>query len=380
MQWNNRWLPDLLLNDSGDGAIINRFISDAPPAGSPHGDKYIMKKISYKFSHSSVDYYLAYGISHLKEMADQRNTIIITDENIFNAHSKRFKNWSTIVLKPGEEFKVQETVDTVIDQLLDMGADRKTTLVGAGGGVVTDITGYIASIYMRGIRFGFVPTTLLAMVDASIGGKNGIDVGLYKNMVGVIRQPAFILHDMIFLNTLPQSEWENGFAEIIKHACIKDAAMFKELALNSFLTYQNRKKSICELVQRNAILKTKVVQQDEFERGDRKLLNFGHTLGHALENQYELSHGQAIAIGMTYACHLSEQLAGFTETGRVVKLLEKYNLPTYASFNRKKAIDVLQKDKKKVRDEMNFVLLEKIGKGIVKKIPMTQLKNSIEQL
>ena len=326
-----------------------------------------------------MDYYLAYGISHLKEMTDQRNTIIITDENIFNAHSKRFKNWSTIVLKPGEEFKVQETADSVISQLLEMGADRKTTLAGVGGGVITDMTGYIASIYMRGIRFGFVPTTLLAMVDASIGGKNGIDVGLYKNMVGVIRQPAFILHDMIFLNTLPQSEWENGFAEIIKHACIKDAAMFKELETNNFINYQKRKKTICELVQRNAILKTKVVQQDEFETGDRKLLNFGHTLGHALENQYELSHGQAISIGMTYACHLSQQRAGFAETERVVRLLEKYNLPTYASFNRKKAFEVLQKDKKKVRDEISFVLLQKIGKGIIKNIPMAELKNSLEQ-
>ena len=326
-----------------------------------------------------MDYYLAYGISHLKEMTDQRNTIIITDENIFNAHSKRFKNWSTIVLKPGEEFKVQETIDSVISQLLEMGADRKTTLVGVGGGVITDMTGYIASIYMRGIRFGFVPTTLLSMVDASIGGKNGIDVGLYKNMVGVIRQPAFILHDMIFLNTLPQSEWENGFAEIIKHACIKDASMFKELETNNFINYQKRKKTICELVQRNAILKTKVVQQDEFETGDRKLLNFGHTLGHALENQYELSHGQAISIGMTYACHVSQQRAGFAETERVVRLLEKYNLPAYASFNRKKAFEVLQKDKKKVRDEISFVLLQKIGKGIIKNIPMEELKNSLEQ-
>ena len=119
-----------------------------------------------------------------------------------------------------------------------MEADRKTTLVGVGGGVITDMTGYVASVYMRGLRFGFVPTSLLAMVDASIGGKNGIDVGVYKNMVGIIRQPAFILHDMVFLNTLPQSEWENGFAEIIKHACIKDAAMFRELETNSLKKYQ----------------------------------------------------------------------------------------------------------------------------------------------
>lgn len=339
-----------------------------------------MKKVSYKFSHSKVDYYLAYGISHLNKIVDAQHTILITDENIFHAHTRRFRHWNTIVLKPGEEYKVQQTVDAIIDELIEKGADRKTTLVGVGGGVITDITGYVASIYMRGIRFGFIPTSLLAMVDASIGGKNGIDVEVYKNMVGTINQPAFILHDMVFLNSLPQAEWENGFAEIIKHACIKDRAMFDELESKTLKHYQNRQKSICELVQRNAILKSKVVQQDEFETGDRKLLNFGHTLGHALENQYELSHGQAVSIGMTYACHISEQLAGFRDTERVTRVLEKYHLPTYAEFDREMAFEVLQKDKKKVRNEMNYVLLQKIGRGIIRTIPMQQLKEIIAAL
>ena len=142
-------------------------------------------KLTYKFSNSSTDFYFAYGISHLKEIADPKATVLITDENIFNAHTKKFKGWNTIVLKPGEEFKVQSTVDSVIDQLIDFEADRKTTLVGIGGGVITDITGYAASVYMRGLRFGFIPTSLLALVDASIGGKNGIDVGVYKNMLAL---------------------------------------------------------------------------------------------------------------------------------------------------------------------------------------------------
>ena len=339
-----------------------------------------MQKITFKFSSSSTDFYLAYGISHLKKVIGSGAAILITDENVYNAHRKRFKNWNTIVLKPGEEHKVQATADAVIEQLIKMEADRKTTLVGVGGGVVTDITGYVASIYMRGLRFGFVPTTILAMVDASIGGKNGIDVGVYKNMVGMIRQPSFILHDLIFLNTLPQAEWENGFAEIIKHACIKDAAMFRQLEKNSFKTYQGLKKTVCKLIQRNALLKTKVVLQDEFEKGERRLLNFGHTLGHALENQYELSHGQAISIGMTYACHISEQLAGFKHTGNVVKVLEKYGLPTYASFNKQKVFDVLKMDKKREKKEMNYVLLEKIGKGVVRSISLNQLEKIILDL
>lgn len=335
---------------------------------------------SYKFSHSSTDIYFAYGISHLKKITDPSSTVLITDRNVYNAHAKRFRDWDTIILKPGEEFKVQATVDAIVEKLIEMQADRKTTLVGIGGGVITDITGYVASVYMRGIRFGFIPTSVLGLVDASIGGKNGIDVGVYKNMVGIIRQPSFILQDMVFLNSLPQKEWENGFAEIIKHACIKDASMFNELEKNSLKTYQSRQTSICELVQRNAMLKAKVVQQDEFEKGERRLLNFGHTLGHALETQYELLHGQAISIGMTYACHISEKLTGFKQTERVVGLLEKYNLPTYASFDKQKVFEVLTMDKKRERKEMNYVLLEKIGKGVIKTIPLKQLEKIIQDL
>lgn len=339
-----------------------------------------MKKLTYKFSNSSVDYYLAGGISHLRAIVDKNNTIIITDENVYNAHAKRFKNWNCIVLKPGEEFKVQSTVDEVIKQLIEMEADRRTILVGVGGGVITDITGYAASVYMRGISFGFIPTSLLAMVDASIGGKNGIDVGVYKNMVGVIRQPKFILHDMVFLNSLPENEWKNGFAEIIKHAAIKDAVMFRELENNSLKKYQGRQKSICELVQRNAIIKTRVVQNDEFEKGDRRLLNFGHTLGHALENQYELSHGQAISIGMTYASMISQKIIGFKEPGRVADLLLKYDLPTFADFDKRKVFDVLKMDKKRENKEMNYVMLEKIGKGVVKSVQIDELEQIIKNL
>jgi 3-dehydroquinate synthase len=339
-----------------------------------------MKHIKYQFSNAATDFYFAGGISTLKTITDIKSTVLITDENIFNAHTKRFKGWNTIVLKPGEEFKVQATVDAVIEQLIEMEADRKTTLVGVGGGVITDITGYVAAVYMRGLRFGFIPTTLLSLVDASIGGKNGIDVGVYKNMVGTIRQPSFILHDMVFLNTLPQAEWENGFAEIIKHACIRDAAMFRQLEENSFKHYQSKKTAICGLVERNAVIKAKVVQRDEFEKNERRLLNFGHTLGHALENQYELMHGQAVSIGMTYACHISERLAGFRQTERVTGLLEKYGLPTYAEFDKKKAFDVLKMDKKRDRKEMNYVLLEKIGKGIVQSIPFPKLESIINEL
>jgi 3-dehydroquinate synthase len=163
---------------------------------------------------------------------------------------------------------------------------------------------------------------------------------------------------------LPETEWQNGFAEIIKHACIKDAAMFKELQSHSLNFYKTKKKEVCALIQRNAKIKLKVVQADEFEQ-NRKLLNFGHTLGHALENQYELSHGQAISIGMTYAAEISQELLGFKQTNNVVELLEQYGLPTYAVYNKQKVFDVLKMDKKRANQEINYILLEKIGKIVL---------------
>jgi 3-dehydroquinate synthetase len=178
----------------------------------------------------------------------------------------------------------------------------------------------------------------LSMVDASIGGKNGIDTGVYKNMVGTIRQPGFILYDPRLLDSLPQAEWENGFAEVIKHGCILDSAMFRELENRSIRYYRTNKPALKALIERNAILKTRIVQKDEFEKNERRLLNFGHTLGHALENQYELSHGQAISIGMVFAAMVSEALSGFKQTERLVSLLENYGLPIYAEFDKTKSM------------------------------------------
>lgn len=339
-----------------------------------------MIKSTYTFSSASTDMYFDASFSTLKRIVDQKHSIIITDENVFNAQQKKFKGWNTIVIKPGEEYKIQQTVDAIVDVLIEMEADRKTTLIGVGGGVITDLTGYVASVFMRGIKFGFVPTTILGMVDASIGGKNGIDVGLYKNLVGTIKQPAFILHDYSLLLTLPDNEWRNGFAEVIKHACIKDAAMFKELEANSLQIYQKKKTLCAALIKRNTLLKVKVVQKDEFEKGERKLLNFGHTLGHALETQYELSHGEAISIGMTYACEISEQLLKLKAKERIISVLQNYGLPTYASFKLQKVFDVLKMDKKRENKEISYILLEKPGKAVIKNFSLAQLQKIISAL
>lgn len=338
-----------------------------------------MQKKRFLFSGKETLFYFDAAFILLETIVSKEKAIIVTDENLFQAHKRKLKGFNTIVLKPGEKFKVQQTVDVIIDQLILLGADRQTTLIGFGGGVITDITGYVAGIYMRGIEVGYIPTSILAMVDAAIGGKNGIDVGVYKNMVGLIRQPSFLIYDYSLLKTLPIAEWKNGFAEIIKHACIKDQKMFVELEQNSITKYKKNPTLIARLILRNALIKIKVVQQDEFEKGDRKLLNFGHTLGHAIENMYQLSHGEAISIGMTYAALMSQQLKFYKEADRVIQLLHHYGLPTVANFDAKKAFSVLLKDKKRQDDSINYILLQKTGKAVVQPLLLVQLQEIFKQ-
>jgi len=339
-----------------------------------------MNKIQYKFSGKTTTYYFDADLSYLGKLVDKDHTVLITDDHVFSAHQKKFGGWNTIVIHAGEQFKVQATVDSIVEQLIGFGADRKTWLIGVGGGVVTDLAGYVAAIYMRGVSFGFVPSSILAMVDASIGGKNGIDVGVYKNLVGTIRQPEFLLYDYSLLKSLPKAEWVNGFAEIIKHAAIKDAGLFKELEAATLSRYQKDKAALARLIRRNAAIKSAVVEKDEFEQGDRRLLNFGHTLGHAIENLYTLPHGHAVAIGMVAACVVSEEFTGFEGTERVIRVLKKYGLPALAAFEPKEVMKVLRMDKKRVKDSMNYILLNKIGQAVVRVIPIVQLEKLLQSI
>ncbi len=339
----------------------------------------IMTKKQIQFSSSATSFYFGASFEFLETITSKDSAVLFTDENIFAKHKKRFKGWQTIVIKAGEQHKNQTTVDDVIGQMIALGADRKTTLIGVGGGVITDIAGYIAGIYMRGISFGFVPTSILAMVDACIGGKNGVDVGVYKNMVGLIRQPSFLVYDYSLLKSLPKQEWINGFAEIIKHAAIKDTAMFKLLEQHKLSHFQKDAALLNKLIQRNAILKSKVVVEDEFEQSERKLLNYGHTLGHAIENDYQLPHGFAIAIGMVIAAHISEQYTGFAGTERLVSLIKQYSLPTFLKFNADKALLNMMADKKRFKKELHYVLLEKIGKAVVQPLTLEEIEPTIKQ-
>jgi shikimate kinase / 3-dehydroquinate synthase len=333
-----------------------------------------MQRKKYRFSGKTTSYYFNADFDDLKTLVSKDLAIIVTDDNIFRHHEKMFAGWKTIVLPSGEQNKVQSTVDEIIAQLIRLKAERRTTLIGIGGGVITDITGYAASVYMRGLPFGFLPVSVLAMVDAAIGGKNGVDVGPYKNLVGTIRQPDFLLFVPALLRSLPAMEWINGFAEIIKHGCIKDVKLFETLEKNSLSFFQESSEAMGKLVKKNAVIKSDVVVADEFEQGERRLLNFGHTWGHAVETKLNIPHGFAVSIGMVMACQLSESMTGFRDTDRVIALLRKYGLPVGAVADHDEVFDVLTMDKKRERSSMNYILLEKIGKGVAKSIPLGELK------
>ncbi|MDB5192012.1 MAG: aroB [Segetibacter sp.] len=339
-----------------------------------------MTKKTFTFSSAEVKFFLNTPFDHIDKLVEKESTFIITDENVFLKHKAKFKGRQTIVIKAGEQYKNQYSVNSIIEQLVEKGADRKSFLIGVGGGVVTDITGFVAGIYMRGIKFSLVPTSLLAMVDAAIGGKTGIDVGVYKNMVGLFNQPQFLLYDISFLKTLPKEEWINGFAEIIKHAAIKNPPLFTLLEENKLTSFTKDFALLAKLIQTNVLIKAKVVTNDPFEAGERKLLNFGHTLGHAIENLYQLPHGHAISIGMVAAAKFSQQKTGFNDTERLTRLFTKYGLPVSRDFNKEKALQILAKDKKKDKQSVSFVLLNKIGKASVHPLTLSEIDNLVQQL
>lgn len=319
------------------------------------------------FPSGTVNYYFNSAFSALWDVYDMQQVIVITDEHIAALYPDILSSIQFISVPAGEVSKDMNTITHLATKLVDMGATRHTLLIGLGGGMITDLTGFLASIFMRGIRFGFVPTTLLAMTDAAIGGKNGVNMGLYKNMLGTVRQPEFILYDPAFLRSLPDAEWSNGFAEIIKYGCIFDAELLDELHTHSLQYYQEKPDALQSVINRCVAWKNKTVMEDEHEKHARKLLNFGHTAGHAIEKVYALPHGAAVAIGMVIACHLSEQEIGLnnTTTQQLVATLKQYGLPTHCNFEVHDVMNVLKADKKRNNNTIDYILLKQKGAATI---------------
>jgi 3-dehydroquinate synthase len=304
------------------------------------------------------------------------HTIVITDENVGRLYQNRFPAADIITIGCGEKHKTLDTLAFIYDRLIALEADRASFIVGIGGGIVGDICGFAASTYMRGLRFGFVPTTLLAQVDATVGGKNGINFKGFKNMVGVFQQPEFVIVDTGLLKTLPPEEIASGLAEIAKHACIADPAYFDTIERGCDAIDAMDQAVLLDLVHQSVVIKARVVNRDEREAGERRKLNFGHTLGHAIEKTLGISHGAAVSVGMVLAARLSHRkgMLSDADLARITALLQRLGLPVKVDFDRQAIIDALKKDKKRQQDQIHFVLLQGLGNAVVVPIAIAELE------
>ena len=303
---------------------------------------------------------------------------VITDSNVAKHHaSHALKSLKAAGFEPvlitvpaGEKSKRLAVVEQCHDQLAVHRIERKSFIVALGGGVVGDLAGFVAATYLRGVPFVQVPTTLLAQVDSSVGGKTGVNLKAGKNLVGAFYQPRLVLCDLDVLKTLPEREYVSGLAEVIKYSIIYDAKLFGQLEKNTRLLLKRESHTLGAVVARCCEIKADVVGQDETESGLRAILNFGHTIGHAIENSSgygKYLHGEAIAIGQAAAARLSRDLCGLStdEVDRIEKLFVQCRLPVRIQLNaagRKKIFTAMKLDKKVSGGEIKFVLASRIGK------------------
>lgn len=304
------------------------------------------------------------------------NVFIITDTNVKLAQSNLFPEFPVFVIAPGESSKNIEVVANIFRWLMENDADRSSFILGIGGGVVSDLAGFVASTFLRGIDFGFIATSLLAQVDASIGGKNGVNLDGFKNIIGTINQPRFVICDVEHLKTLPEIEFLNGMAEIIKHALIADVEMFNEIEDQGGTNLKNNLVFIEYLVRRSVEIKAKIVQADEKEKNLRRKLNLGHTWGHAVEKITGMPHGHAVSTGLAFAAELSCQKGTLSlkDKKRIISLLEKTGLPVTSFANKEETFNVLLADKKRENDFIHFVLMHGIGNVLIEPVPIEEIK------
>jgi 3-dehydroquinate synthase len=310
---------------------------------------------------------------HARKFLPGKTCAIVTDTNVGPLFARRVKRSLisagfkpiVITIRAGEKSKTLKQAGAICEQMIAAGLDRQSFVIGLGGGVIGDTSGFVAAIYHRGIPHIQIPTTLLAMVDSSIGGKTGVNTADGKNLIGAVHQPSLVIDDVDVLKTLPPREFNQGFAEVIKHAIITDAKMFKQL--QSWET--GSPLALQQLVCRNIKIKSKIVAKDERDRtGERALLNFGHTVGHAIEragNYRKFLHGEALSLGIIAACAVSIKRAGLAPGQRdaVVDLLQQFELPTSLpkNFPREKIFNALKFDKKFEGGKIRFVVTPRIG-------------------
>jgi 3-dehydroquinate synthase len=322
-----------------------------------------------------------------------QNCAIISDSNVAPTYADCIRKSLVsagfrpilITIPAGERSKTVKQAGGICDQMIAAGLDRRSFVIGLGGGMIGDISGFVAAIYHRGIPHVQIPTTLLAMVDSSIGGKTGVDTRDGKNLIGAFHQPSLVIDDLDVLKTLPRRQFNQGFAEIIKHAVIADPKMFRSLQ-----SWEARAASALQwLIKRNIEIKSRIVAKDERDRtGQRALLNFGHTIGHAIEragNYRKFLHGEAVSLGIVAACAISVKRAGLPPQQRdaVVNLLRRFGLPARLPrhFPRGKILDTVKFDKKFESGKIRFVVTPRIGVAyLTDDVTLDDIREAVEQL
>lgn len=335
-----------------------------------------MEKISLRVESGKSDIYFGDGWEALLPgLCYPGNTFIITDSNVNSLYSGKFPDFPVLVVEPGENSKSFGITAELIVKLAALGADRNSLLVGIGGGMVSDLTGLVASLYMRGIDCAFVATTLLAQVDACIGGKNGVNAGGIKNIAGTFRQPEFVICDPHFLSTLPSDEYMSGLGEVVKYGLIGNRDIFIRLE-KEFVEGNAPDNDFTESVIPECIrIKSAIVEMDEKEEGARRLLNLGHTAGHAIEAATGLPHGVAVAHGIAFTASVSEEM-GYLETSdreRIDLLLERMDLLPPLKIKEGRISDLVFSDKKRAMREISFVFLRRPGEAMIEKVTLEEV-------
>ena len=330
-----------------------------------------MKTINIPIKDNSYNVYIKRGLlSDISNYIDlNREIIIITDDFIpktyLNTIKKEMSNLNIFEVPQGEESKSMEIAYSIIEDMINTYITRNCLIIALGGGVIGDLAGFIASIYMRGVDFIQIPTTLLSQIDSSIGGKVGINASNMKNAIGSFYQPKMVLIDPNTLETLAEREFNNGIAEMIKYGMISDKSIFLDLLEKNIML------NIDDYIEKCIIAKKKYVINDVFDKGERQNLNFGHTIGHAIEkySNFSLLHGESISIGMAL---MSKK---YDYYDLLMKLFTKYSLPFNYEYDKEKLYNYIKTDKKATSNLLNIVLVEEIGTSFIKQINIEEIKN-----
>lgn len=303
--------------------------------------------------------------------------VVVSDSTIDRLYHPLLAPYDTVLIGLGESIKTMHTVEMIYRRFIELGVDRSTFVLAVGGGIVTDVAGFAASTYMRGLRFGFVSTTLLGQVDASVGGKNGVNVDGYKNMAGTFTQPRFVICDPALLRTLPEREFRAGLAEVVKAAVIADADLFGRIERAGYDTLRSDTELLKDVVTAAIRVKTDIVERDERESGERRKLNLGHTLAHAIEKASKrMNHGEAVAVGTALIAGSAVKLGVLKaeDRDRIVNVLKGLGFELTPPVEVKRLLKEVGKDKKNEDGMLRIVLPTGIGSCEVRPMPVEEFR------